>query len=380
MGCGQSTEAANLQNEATNFLEQPKHLEDPNQNPFANSKPVIGTKPREHQDSIPNFQIQQRQKPVGNQGYPSSSQPRPSSKNGFGSPQIGSPQIKGNGSPPVKAYKPPISTNELASQGSTNSAQIAANARDATYNAGGGGRGFREESGGRPSIERVHDHKPASKPKRTQTRAESRSQNSSHSRPSPIESAVAQPSMPQRLSTLPPDIVIEEAKDGETFEQVYRPGKQLGEGAFSKVILGTHRLYEVDFAVKIIDRKKMHWGGRDALKDEIENLRKLKKAPNVVKFQDVFYEESLCYLVVELLPGGELFGRIIEKGTFSEREARDASKCVLSALHYMHLRRIVHRDMKPENLLLVVSGNYVDVYSFARNCLIFLRRTLLLRI
>lgn len=101
----------------------------------------------------------------------------------------------------------------------------------------------------------------------------------------------------------------------------------------------------------------MHWGGRDALKDEIENLRKLKQGPNIVKFQDVFYEESLCYLIVELLPGGELFGRIIAKGTFSEREARDASKCVLNALSYMHQRRIAHRDMKPENLLLVVCDN-----------------------
>lgn len=130
---------------------------------------------------------------------------------------------------------------------------------------------------------------------------------------------------------------------------------QLGDGAFSKVVLGRHKRTGREFAVKIIDRSKMHWGGRDALEDEIQNMRKLKEAPNVVKFQDVFYEEVRCFLVIELLPGGELFGRIIQKGTFSEKEARDASKCVLSALEYMHERRVAHRDMKPENLLLVVS-------------------------
>lgn len=364
MGCSQSTETANLQNEAANFFEQPS------QNAFNNSKPVInGQQPIVHPARVPppprqsgnkEYTSPAQERHRGNMGYASPSQPRPSSNNGYGSPQRGSPGNREYGSPnrESRAYKPPISSDELASQ---DSSKMAANVRD--INNSDTTRGSREESGKRRSGDRFQDHKPASKPKRTQTTTES----NSRTRPSPIESEIAQPPIPQRVSTahLSPDIIIEEAKDGETFEQVYRAGKQLGEGAFSKVIVGTHRLYEVDFAVKIIDRKKMHWGGRDALKDEIENLRKLKQAPNVVKFQDVFYEESLCYLVVELLPGGELFGRIIEKGTFSEREARDASKCVLTALSFMHSRRIVHRDMKPENLLVVVSEKGLDVHNLA---------------
>jgi calcium/calmodulin-dependent protein kinase I len=99
----------------------------------------------------------------------------------------------------------------------------------------------------------------------------------------------------------------------------------------------------------------MKWSGRDALQDEIQNLKKLRQAPNVVKFEDCFEEETLCYLVLELLPGGELFERIIQKGVYMEQEARDSCRCILSALDYMHDRRIVHRDLKPENLLLVVS-------------------------
>jgi serine/threonine protein kinase len=53
--------------------------------------------------------------------------------------------------------------------------------------------------------------------------------------------------------------------------------------------------------------------------------------------------------------GGELFDRIIEKKIFSEKEARECCQCVLSALEYMHERRVAHRDLKPENLLLAVS-------------------------
>ena len=129
---------------------------------------------------------------------------------------------------------------------------------------------------------------------------------------------------------------------------------QLGSGAFAKVFVAVEKSTRVDYAVKEIDRGKMRWGGRDALQDEIENLKKLVEAPNVVKFQDVFEKKDICYLVLELLPGGELFAHIISKGTFTESEARDSCRCILQALDYMHDRRMVHRDLKPENLLLTV--------------------------
>jgi serine/threonine protein kinase len=58
---------------------------------------------------------------------------------------------------------------------------------------------------------------------------------------------------------------------------------------------------------------------------------------------------------MELLQGGELFERILQKKTFTEAEARDVARGLLSALSYMHAQNIAHRDLKPENLLLVVS-------------------------
>lgn len=96
----------------------------------------------------------------------------------------------------------------------------------------------------------------------------------------------------------------------------------------------------------------MFWGERDALKDEINNLRQVRAGPNIVQLYEVYEEPTFCYLVTELMNGGELFDRIIEKKTFSEKEARDSVRCVLEALHYMHERRVAHRDLKPENLLL----------------------------
>ena len=103
----------------------------------------------------------------------------------------------------------------------------------------------------------------------------------------------------------------------------------------------------------------MFWGDRDALKDEIKNLQEVRAGPNIVQLYEVFEEKEWSYLVTELMMGGELFDRIIEKKTFSEKEARSCCRCVLSALEYMHSRRVAHRDLKPENLLLAVSDYQV---------------------
>ena len=98
----------------------------------------------------------------------------------------------------------------------------------------------------------------------------------------------------------------------------------------------------------------MFWGDRDALKDEIKSLQLVRDGPNIVQLYEIYEEQTFCYLVTELMLGGELFDRIIEKKTFTEKEARSCCRCMLSALEYMHERRVAHRDLKPENLLLAV--------------------------
>jgi calcium/calmodulin-dependent protein kinase I len=123
-------------------------------------------------------------------------------------------------------------------------------------------------------------------------------------------------------------------------------------GAFAVVFIGTHRPTGAEYAVKQIDRSTMFWGDRDALKDEIANLEVAREGPNIVQLYEVYQERAFCYLVMELMEGGELLEYIIEKKTFTEKEARNCSKSVLSALAYMHEKRVAHRDIKPENLLL----------------------------
>jgi len=154
------------------------------------------------------------------------------------------------------------------------------------------------------------------------------------------------------------------------FQDVYKRGKKLGYGAFAQVFLAAHRPTGKEYAIKQVDRSKMFWGERDALKDEIDTLKKVREGPNIVQLYEVYEETDYCYLVMECMLGGELFDRIIEKKTFSEAEARECCRCILSALQYMHERRVAHRDLKPENLLLAAPKALLPVkladFGFAK--------------
>ena len=154
-------------------------------------------------------------------------------------------------------------------------------------------------------------------------------------------------------------------------EKSFDRGHQLGLGAFAKVFLGTHRVSQQQYAIKKIDRSKMVWGGRDALEDEINTLIAVRDGPNLVQLYEVYEEKAHCYLVMELMRGGELFDVIIDRKIFGETEARSICACILDGLQYMHERRVAHRDLKPENLLLQHQDDTTSVkiadFGFAKH-------------
>lgn len=86
------------------------------------------------------------------------------------------------------------------------------------------------------------------------------------------------------------------------------------------------------------------------LQTEIEILSQLDH-PNILKIFEVFEEKDYIFLVLELLKGGELFDRIVEKDNYSEKEAADTVRPIVDAIRYCHKFGIIHRDLKPENLL-----------------------------
>ena len=85
-------------------------------------------------------------------------------------------------------------------------------------------------------------------------------------------------------------------------------------------------------------------------------IMKLLHHPHVVRLLDVFEEDKEIVLVMEYVPGGELFDHIVAQGKLRENDARRIFRHLISAIDYCHQNCIVHRDLKPENLLLDSEG------------------------
>ncbi|XP_032297100.1 calcium/calmodulin-dependent protein kinase type IV isoform X1 [Coturnix japonica] len=142
-----------------------------------------------------------------------------------------------------------------------------------------------------------------------------------------------------------PDYWID-GSNKDTLTHYFDLESELGRGATSIVYRcrqkGTQKQYAIKKLKKTIDKK--------IVRTEIGVLLRLSH-PNIIKLKEIFETPTDISLVLELVTGGELFDRIVEKGYYSERDAADAVKQILEAVAYLHANGIVHRDLKPENLL-----------------------------
>ncbi|RLO08403.1 hypothetical protein DYB28_014877, partial [Aphanomyces astaci] len=116
------------------------------------------------------------------------------------------------------------------------------------------------------------------------------------------------------------------------------------------------------FAVKCIKKASLKKKDLANIHREMDILFKLDH-PNIVKLIDVFDNEAgdMCYLVMELVTGGELFDRIIAKDHYTENEAKVVVRTVASVLVYCHAQGIAHRDLKPENLLYATTADNATI-------------------
>lgn len=137
---------------------------------------------------------------------------------------------------------------------------------------------------------------------------------------------------------------------GEKITDYYKFEEELGAGSFAVVKSAVNKKTGELVAVKIINRQEMEEDDEVALQSEIEILSNCDH-PNVVKMYEVFDESDFMYIVLECMTAGELFDRIVEKESYSEKEAADTILPIVDAIRYCHENGIIHRDLKPENLL-----------------------------
>ncbi|EAR82072.2 calmodulin-domain kinase (macronuclear) [Tetrahymena thermophila SB210] len=146
------------------------------------------------------------------------------------------------------------------------------------------------------------------------------------------------------------------AKTG-SYTDDYKLGGVLGVGAFSQVRKVTNRKTKAVRAMKIINKRSLT-NSEDQQKfiNEVEILRLLDH-PHILKIYEQYQDNNNYYIILEMCTGGELFAKIIEKGSFSEKEASYIMNQIVSAVFYAHNHKIVHRDLKPENILLDITSD-----------------------
>jgi calcium/calmodulin-dependent protein kinase I len=135
-----------------------------------------------------------------------------------------------------------------------------------------------------------------------------------------------------------------------SFKDTYKLDEVLGEGSFAIVRKGIKKTTNEEFAIKVIDKTSLECDDQIALQSEVEILSQIDH-PNIVKLHEIYDEKTRFSMVMELMSGGELFDRIVEKEQYSEKEAADTIRPIVDAIRYCHLMGIAHRDLKPENLL-----------------------------
>ncbi|XP_026667423.1 serine/threonine-protein kinase MARK2-like isoform X4 [Ceratina calcarata] len=131
----------------------------------------------------------------------------------------------------------------------------------------------------------------------------------------------------------------------------YKLLKTIGKGNFAKVKLAKHVPTGKEVAIKIIDKTQLNPSSLQKLFREVR-IMKMLDHPNIVKLFQVIETEKTLYLVMEYASGGEVFDYLVLHGRMKEKEARAKFRQIVSAVQYCHQKKIIHRDLKAENLLL----------------------------
>lgn len=138
-----------------------------------------------------------------------------------------------------------------------------------------------------------------------------------------------------------------------SFDNDFSIVQEIGGGSHSTVYLAIHNITGIKYAVKAISKEDFDQSFRthESLGYEISTMRKLCH-PFIVKLYFVYENDQFVYFVLDYLPAGNLFQRIIQKARFSEDSASKIMKNLLQALQYIHSLNLIYRDLKPHNILL----------------------------
>lgn len=152
---------------------------------------------------------------------------------------------------------------------------------------------------------------------------------------------------------------------------IYNVTGQIGKGAFATVYKLATKQDGIVYAAKELDKRRFMKNG--ILDEKVDNEMKIMKdlrhvskdiyvdlllsqlifsQPNIVQYVDHHEHDRWIYIIMEYVAGGELSAFLTVNGKIAEDMVKSITRQLLHALQYLHKRKITHRDIKPDNILI----------------------------
>jgi serine/threonine protein kinase len=157
---------------------------------------------------------------------------------------------------------------------------------------------------------------------------------------------------------------------GDRYELI----EQLGKGGFAQVYRVRNRRLQRTEALKVLS---------DTLTEDADFAKRFEQEarvvaaldqPNIVKIYDFGAFEDLFWFSMQFIGGASLAGELRARGRFDDATAARIAVGVLDALAYSHARGVVHRDIKPDNILLDQEGRpYLTDFGVAKSQIMLVR-------
>src|SRR5579859_1894530 len=135
----------------------------------------------------------------------------------------------------------------------------------------------------------------------------------------------------------------------------YKVVAKIGEGGVATVFRAEQINIKRDVALKVLKTQDDDSDIVQRLEREAETIGRLSH-PHILKLFDFGQKRGLTYLVTELVTGGSLAAQV-RRGPLSAAEANRIFQQLASALDYAHQQGVIHRDLKPHNVLIDSNGN-----------------------
>ncbi|XP_072274132.1 striated muscle preferentially expressed protein kinase isoform X2 [Pyxicephalus adspersus] len=137
--------------------------------------------------------------------------------------------------------------------------------------------------------------------------------------------------------------------------------KEIGRGAFSYVRHVVEKRSGLDFAAKFISSRG---SSREKARREMNMLSKISHE-RIVYFHEAFEKRSALIIIMELCSKEELLDRVVRKSIVHESEIRSFVRQILEGLDYLHHKKILHLDIKPENVLMAdMTSDQIRICDF----------------